>query len=76
MIKRKPKEQHEQLRANVDKEKIIQYLREGQAQAITQFAVALARQCTLFLHFLRLWQMRVTGLDPHLSSEPYMQHIY
>ena len=53
----KPKDRHEQLLANADKEKI-------------------ARQCGLFIHFLRLWQMRVTGLDPQLSSESYMQQIY
>lgn len=76
MHERKPKEQHEQLLANADKEKIIQHLSEGQEQAITQIAVVLARQCSLFIHFLRLWQMRVTGLDPQLSSERYMHHIY
>ena len=76
MHERKPKEQHEQLLANADKEKIIQYWSEGQEQAITQIAVVLARQCSLFIHFLRLWQMRVTGLDPQLSSDRYMHHIY
>lgn len=73
---RKPKEQHELLLANADKEKIIQYLNEGQEQAITQLAVVLARQCSLFIHFLRLWQMRVTDLDPQLSSDRYTRHIY
>jgi len=72
----KPKDQHERLLANADKEKIIQHLRAGQDQAITQIAVILARQCNLFVHFLRLWQMRVAGLDPQLSSERYIQHIY
>lgn len=76
MYERKPKEQHELLLANADKEKIIQYLSEGQEQAITQVAVVLARQCSLFIHFLRLWQMRVTGLDPQLSSDRYMHNIY
>ena len=72
----KPKDQHEQLLANADKVKIVQYLNEGQDQDITKIAVALARQCNLFVHFLRLWQMRVAELDPQLSSKPYMQHIY
>jgi hypothetical protein len=72
----KPKEQHEQLLANADKEKIAQYLTDGQDQAITEIAVVLARQCNLFVHFLRLWQLRVEGLDPQLSTERYMQHIY
>jgi hypothetical protein len=76
MHERKPKEQHEQLLANADKEKIVQYLQEGQQQSITEVAVVLARQCTLFIHFLRLWQMRVAGLDPQLSSERYMHHVY
>jgi len=72
----KPKEQHEQLLANADKEKITQYLTDGQEEAITKIAVILARECNLFVHFLRLWQMRVAGLDPQLSTERYMQHIY
>ena len=72
----KPKDQHEQLLANADKAKIVQYLSDGQDQDITKIAVALARQCNLFVHFLRLWQMRVAELDPQLSSKPYMQHIY
>lgn len=72
----KPKDRHEQLLANADKEKIAQYLRDGEEEAITKMAVVLARQCGLFIHFLRLWQMRVTGLDPQLSSESYMQQIY
>jgi len=72
----KPKEQHEQLLANADKEKITQYLTEGQEEAITKIAVVLARECSLFIHFFRLWQMRVAGLDPQLSTERYMQHIY
>jgi len=72
----KPKEQHEQLLAHADKEKIVQYLQDGQEQAITKIAVVLARECHLFVHFLRLWQLRVSDLDPQLSSERYMQNIY
>ena len=72
----KPKEQHELLLANADKEKIVQYLAEGQDQAIINIAVILARKCNLFVHFLRLWQLRVSDLDPQLSSERYMQHVY
>jgi len=72
----KPKEQHEQLLAKADKEKIVQYLTDGQDQAITKIAVILARECNLFIHFLRLWQLRVSDLDPQLSTERYMQHIY
>jgi hypothetical protein len=72
----KPKERHEQLLANADKEKITQHLRDGEDEAITKIAVVLARQCSLFIHFLRLWQMRVAELDPQLGTERYMQHIY
>ncbi len=73
---RRPKEQHEQVLANADKEKITQYLTDGQEQDIIKIAVVLARQCNLFVHFLRLWQLRVADLDPKLSSESYMQEIY
>jgi hypothetical protein len=73
---RKPKEQHEQVLANADKAKIAQYLTAGQEQDITRIAVTLARQCNLFVHFLRLWQLRVAELDPKLSSENYMHYIY
>lgn len=72
----KPKEQHEQLLANADKAKIVQYLTDGEDQAITKIAVVLARECNLFVHFFRLWQLRVADLDPQLSTERYMQHIY
>ncbi len=72
----KPKDQHERLLANADKEKIVQHLHAGEEQAIMQIAVILARQCNLFVHFFRLWQMRVVDLDPKLSSERYVQHIY
>ena len=72
----KPKEQHEQFLAKADKVKIVQYLQDGQSQAITIIAVLLARQCDLFVHFQRLWQMRVVDLDVELSTERYMQAIY
>ena len=72
----KPKKQHEQLLANVDKDKIAQHLHAGEDEAVTIIAVTLARDCNLFVHFLRLWRMRVAGLDPQLSSEKYMQNIY
>lgn len=72
----KPKEQHERLLANADREKILQYLSRGQEQDVTRIAVKLARQCDLFVHFQRLWMLRVAGLDEKLGSERYMQHIY
>lgn len=72
----KPKEQHEQMLAAADKQKIAQYLTDGQDQSITKIAVTLARQCNLFVHFLRLWQLRVADLDPQLNSESYMHYIY
>lgn len=72
----KPKKQHEQLLANADKEKITQHLLAGEDEAITIIAVTLARECNLFVHFLRLWRLRVMGLAPQLSSEKYMQNIY
>ena len=72
----KPKEQHEQFLAKADKVKIVQYLQDGQSQAITIIAVLLARQCDLFVHFQRLWQMRVVDLDVELSTDRYMQAIY
>lgn len=71
-----PKAQHEQLLANADKEKIVHHLDDGEEQAITQIAVSLARECNLFVHFSRLWQMRVSELEPRLYSERYMQNIY
>jgi hypothetical protein len=76
MAELKPKDRHEQLLANADREKIAQYLTDGQEEDITKIAVVLARQCNLFIHFFRLWQMRVANLDPQLSSERYMQNIY
>jgi hypothetical protein len=39
-------------------------------------AVTLARQCTLFTEFTKLWTLRVSGLDERLSSDRYMQHVY
>jgi len=76
MNERRPKDQHERVLANADREKIAQYLLDGQEQEIRKVAVVLARQCNLFVHFLRLWQLRVSELDPKLSSESYMQEIY
>jgi energy-coupling factor transporter ATP-binding protein EcfA2 len=76
MEKRKPKEQHEQLLANADKELIVQHLSNGQDQKITIIAVTLARQCNLFVHFERLWKMRVADLDEKLSTERYTRDIY
>jgi hypothetical protein len=72
----KPKEWHEQFLANADKEKILHYLKEGQERDITKIAVSLARQSTLFVDFVKLWTMRVSGLDERLSSEHYMERIY
>ncbi|HRW04991.1 MAG TPA: hypothetical protein P5121_07845 [Caldilineaceae bacterium] len=72
----KPKEQHEQMLAVADKQKIAQYLIGGQDQDITTIAVILARQCNLFVHFQRLWRLRVAELDPQLNSENYMLYIY
>lgn len=71
-----PKAQHEQLLANADKEKIVLYLQDGKEKAITKIAVTLARQCNLFVHFSRLWEMRVQDLEPRLRSERYMQNVY
>ena len=72
----KPKEQHELLLAKADKEKILQHLDNGRDQDITKIAVTLARECVLFVHFQRLWKMRVSDLDSKLSTERYIQHIY
>lgn len=72
----KPKEQHERLLADADKAKIVQCLSNGQDQDITRIAVKLARQCDLFVHFHRLWMLRVADLDAKLGTERYMQHIY
>jgi len=72
----KPKEQHEQLLAAVDKEKIVRFIGTDEYQEVNKVAVALARQCDLFVHFQRLWMMRVADLDARLGSEGYMQNIY
>lgn len=72
----KPKEQHERLLANADKEKIMQHMNNGRDQDVTKIAVTLARQCVLFVHFQRLWKMRVSDLDGELKSERYTKHIY
>jgi hypothetical protein len=72
----KPKEQHERLLANVDKEKIVEFLDQDRDQDVTRIAVALARQCDLYVHFQRLWLMRVSDLDANLGSEGYTRNIY
>ena len=76
MKKLTPKEQHEQLLANVDREKIIPALANDEDDGVTKVAVVLARECILFVHFLRLWQLRVFDLDPRLSTEQYMRNVY
>ncbi len=76
MKKLKPKEQHERLLADVDKEKIVQHWNAGEHHDITKIAVVLARQCNLFVHFQRLWLMRVSDLEEKLGSERYMQNVY
>ena len=76
MRKLKPKEWHERFLANADKEKIVQHLTDNRDQDVTRIAVTLARQCDLFVHFQRLWKMRVAKLDQKLSTEQYMKHIY
>ena len=72
----KPKDQHELLLANADKEAIIRFLANDQDREVTKIAVILARQCDLFVHFVRLWKLRVSGLDQDLSSERYTQYVY
>ena len=59
----KPKEQHERLLANADIEKIVRHLENGEDQEVTWIAVTLARQCDLFVHFKRLWMLRVSDLE-------------
>ena len=59
----KPKERHERLLADADKVKIVQHMNSGQEIGVTKISVTLARQCDLFVHFQRLWYMRVAGLD-------------
>ena len=58
------------------KVKIVQYLQDGQDQGVTKIAVMLARQCDLFVHFQRLWKMRVADLGAELNTERYMQTVY
>lgn len=72
----KPKERHERLLADADKVKIMQHLTSGEEIDITKISVNLARQCDLFVHFQRLWQLRVAGLDERLNTEEYMRNIY
>ena len=72
----KPKEQHERILANADIEKIVQHLENGEEQEVTRIAVTLARQCELFVHFRRLWMLRVSDLGEVLSSEKYMRKIF
>ncbi len=72
----KPKEQHERLLAAVDKEKIAQHMRAGENQDVNKIAVTLAHECDLFVHFQRLWEMRVCDLDEKLSTERYIKYIY
>jgi hypothetical protein len=54
----------------------VQHLNDGRDQEVTKIAVTLARQCDLFVHFQRLWKMRVSSLDETLSTERYMKNIY
>lgn len=76
MKRLKPKEQHERLLAAADKEKIVQHLSTGEQYDVTLIATALARQCNLYVHFQRLWLMRVSDLDEKLAGERYMQNVY
>lgn len=76
MNRLKPKAQHELFLANADKAKIVQSLKDGQEQEITPVAVTLARQCDLFVHFQRLWLLRVADLEERLRTEHYMKHVY
>jgi hypothetical protein len=72
----KPKEWHERLLANTDRAKIVQHLNSGQETDVTRISAILARQCDLFVHFKRLWRMRVSDLDERLNTEEYMKNIY
>ena len=72
----KPKEQHELILANADKEQIVLHLNSGQNEEVTKIALTLARQCGLYVHFARLWQMRVSDLDGSLCSDDYMKNLY
>lgn len=76
MNKLKPKAQHERLLADADHEKITQHLIDGEHDDVTKISVNLARQCDLFVHFQRLWLMRVSDLDEKFSTEKYMKNIY
>lgn len=76
MYQLKPKEQHERLLANADKVAIVEHLTNGQMQEVTKIAVILARQCDLYVHFQRLWTMRVDNLDEKLNSERYTKNIF
>jgi hypothetical protein len=76
MNRLKPKEQHERLLANNDKAKIVQHLNNGRDIDVTIISLTLARQCDLFIHFERLWRMRVSDLDERLNTEEYMKNIY
>jgi hypothetical protein len=76
MRRLKPKEQHERLLANADREQIVQHLSDGADQEVTRIAVTLARECTLFVHFKRLWALRVEDLDERLYGEQYMKNIF
>ena len=76
MNRLKPKEQHERLLAKNDTEKIVQFLDGGQEIDVTLISLALARQCDLFVHFKRLWKMRVSDLDARFSTDEYMKNIY
>lgn len=76
MNEMKPKEWHERLLASIDKEKIVESLDGGHDEDVTRIAVALARECDLFVHFQRLWKLRVSDLDETLGSDRYMQKIF
>jgi len=72
----KPKEQHELILANADKEQIVLHMNSGQDEEVTRIAITLARQCGLYVHFARLWRMRVSDLDGSFGSDDYMKNLY
>ena len=74
--KMKPKARHEHMLASADTEKIVEHLENGENDGVTRIAVTLARKCKLFVHFSRLWKMRVKELKPQLSSERWMKNVY
>lgn len=76
MYELKPKEQHERILADADKQQIELHIENEDEQGVARVAVALARQCDLYVHFERLWTMRVSDLDGTFSSERYMRNIY